>query len=242
MSPRLLLGGALGFTLVFNVVWACADGVDTPQRVLSVAAAAVCTLIVPAGLHLWPKVPAPTLPLRILRAVVMVGICASAAITSFSHSVEVLLVAGWTDLTAWSVTGGAELLVALSTMALRTDHTTPATSPVLTVADAAHHLTVRTAPDELTPTAEPVPPPTGIAPPPEPAAPPPTTPPAHTASHGDDLLREAVVWAREEAGDDGDTPGWRRIVREFPQLSEHRAKNAAREARTTHPGYLRSVQ
>lgn len=125
MSPRLLLGGALGFTLIFNVVWACADGVETPQDVLSVMAAAICTLIVPAALHLWPQVPAPTRTLRALRAVVMLGICASAAITSFSHSVDVLLVAGWTDLTAWSVTGGAELLVALSTMALRQDETAP---------------------------------------------------------------------------------------------------------------------
>lgn len=121
MSPRLLLATALGFTLVFNVVWASIGGVTTPEGVLSVAAAAGCTLIVPAALHLWPQVPAPTWWLRSIRAVVMTGICVSAAITSFSHSVDVLLSAGWTDLTAWSVTGGAELLVALSTMALRKD-------------------------------------------------------------------------------------------------------------------------
>lgn len=112
MSPRVLLVGSLGFTLLFNVAWAWGTGA------LSVVAAAVCTLIVPAGLHLWPQVPAVTWPRRVLRAFVMSGICVAATVTSFSHSVTVLIAAGWTPPTAWSVTGGAELLVALSTMAV----------------------------------------------------------------------------------------------------------------------------
>lgn len=121
MSPRVLLVGSLAFTLAFNVAWAWGSGV------LSVVAAAVCTLIVPAGLHLWPQVPAVTWLRRLLRAVVMSGICVAATVTSFSHSVTVLLASGWTPPTAWSVTGGAELLVALSTMAaMRTDTPTAA--------------------------------------------------------------------------------------------------------------------
>lgn len=108
----MLLIAALMYTLVFNVAWAWGTGW------LSVGAAAACTLIVPAGLHLWPTIPAETKARRALRALVMTGVCASAIITSFSHSVSVLLAAGWTEFTAWSVTGGAELLVALSTMAL----------------------------------------------------------------------------------------------------------------------------
>lgn len=115
MSPRWLLVSSLGFTLLFNIAWAWGTGW------LSIVAAAVCTLIVPAALHLWPMVPAEGWFRRGLRALVMTGICVTAAITSFSHSVDVLIGAGWTELTAWAVTGGAELLVALSTMALRTD-------------------------------------------------------------------------------------------------------------------------
>lgn len=253
MSPRLLLLVSLGFSLAFNIVWACSRGVATAGGVLSVAAAAACTLIVPAGLHLWPQIPAPTWSLRALRAVVMTGICVSAAITSFSHSVEVLVAAGWTDLTAWSVTGGAELLVALSTMALRTDHPTPAARTVAAHLTAqAHHPGRKT-----TPAASSTPPaPTartvasqgggesGSATPPHShsATPPPTSPAPAVATPGDDLVREAVVWAQEEAGEDGVTPGWRRILREFPDLTEHRAKTAAAQARPDHPTHLRRVQ
>lgn len=109
---RVFLAVSLCFTLAFNVAWSWGTGI------LSGVAAAACTLIVPAGLVLWRQVPAHSIPRRMLRAVVMGGVCAAAIITSFSHSVEVLLSAGWTDWTAWSVTGGAELLVALSTMAV----------------------------------------------------------------------------------------------------------------------------
>jgi hypothetical protein len=49
----------------------------------------------------------------------MSGICTAAAVVSFLHAVDVLFANGWTPITAWAVTGGAELLVALSTMALR---------------------------------------------------------------------------------------------------------------------------
>jgi len=115
----MLLVGSLGFSLIFNVVWAMREWSLSPERLLSVLAAAACTLIVPAGLHLWPQVPARTWLTRVLRALVMTGICGAAAVTSFSHSVDVLLAAGWTLWTACSVTGGAELLIALSTMALR---------------------------------------------------------------------------------------------------------------------------
>lgn len=114
MTPLLLLLGSLAFSLAFNVAWAWGGAV------LSVIAAAACTLIVPAGLHLWPQIPASSWELRALRALVMTGICTAAAVSSFSHAVSVLLASGWTEFTAWSVTGGAELLVALSTMALRT--------------------------------------------------------------------------------------------------------------------------
>lgn len=113
MSPLILLIGSLGFSLAFNISWAWGG------PVLSIVAAAACTLIVPAGLHLWPMVPAHSWQVRWLRAIVMTGICAAAAYTSFSHAVSVLLSAGWTQWAAWSVTGGAELLVALSTMAVR---------------------------------------------------------------------------------------------------------------------------
>lgn len=117
MSARLFLAGSLAFTLLFNVAWAW------PTTWLSIIAAAVCTLIVPAGLTLWSQVPAETMLRRVVRALVMTGVCAAAIITSFSHSVSVLLAAGWTDWTAWSVTGGAELLVALSTMAVHAPRT-----------------------------------------------------------------------------------------------------------------------
>lgn len=113
MSPLVLLIGSLGFSLAFNIAWAWGG------PVLSVVAAAACTLIVPAGLHLWPMIPANSWSVRALRALVMTGICAAAAYTSFSHAVSVLLAAEWTEMAAWSVTGGAELLVALSTMAVR---------------------------------------------------------------------------------------------------------------------------
>lgn len=113
MSPLVLLLGSLAFSLAFNVAWAWGT------HPLSVVAAAACTLIVPAALHLWHQVPAHTWPRRAVRALVMTGICTAAAITSFQHAVEVLSAAGWTDLAAWSVTGGAELLTTLSTMALR---------------------------------------------------------------------------------------------------------------------------
>lgn len=108
-----MLLGSLAFSLAFNMSWAWGG---SP---LSVIAAAACTLIVPAGLHLWPLVPAANWKVRALRAVVMSGICTAAAVVSFLHAVDVLLANGWTPLTAWAVTGGAELLVALSTMALR---------------------------------------------------------------------------------------------------------------------------
>lgn len=121
ISARLFLGASLVFTLAFNVAWAW------HTTWLSIIAAAVCTLIVPAGLTLWPQVPAETILRRIIRAIVMTGVCAAAIITSFSHSVSVLLAAGWTDWTACSVTGGAELLVALSTMAV---HAPAAVEPV----------------------------------------------------------------------------------------------------------------
>lgn len=113
MSPLVLLLGSLAFSFAFNVAWAWGG------PLLSVVAAAACTLIVPAALHLWPQVPAHTWARRAARAIVMTGICAAAAITSFQHAVAVLSAAGWTDLAAWSVTGGAELLTTLSTMALR---------------------------------------------------------------------------------------------------------------------------
>lgn len=108
-----MLLGSLAFSLAFNMSWAWGG---SP---LSVIAAAACTLIVPAGLHLWPLVPAANWKIRALRAVVMSGICSAAAVVSFLHAVDVLFANGWTPITAWAVTGGAELLVALSTMALR---------------------------------------------------------------------------------------------------------------------------
>lgn len=113
MSPLVLLLGSLAYSLAFNVAWAWGS---SP---LSVGAAAACTLIVPAALHLWPMVPATNAWVRMIRALVMTGICAAAAITSFQHAVAVLLDNHWTELAAWSVTGGAELLTTLSTMALR---------------------------------------------------------------------------------------------------------------------------
>lgn len=113
MSPLVLLLGSLTYSLAFNVAWAWGS---SP---LSVGAAAACTLIVPAGLHLWNQVPANTKLVELVRALVMTGICLAASITSFQHAVAVLLDNHWTDLAAWSVTGGAELLTALSTMALR---------------------------------------------------------------------------------------------------------------------------
>lgn len=119
MSPRVLLAGSLAFSLLFNLVWAFRDGVDTPAGWLSVGAAVACTLIVPAGLGLWPQIPARGAWARFFRAVLMLGISAAAAVTSFSHSVDVLRSVGWTDWTAGAVTAGIELLVALSTMALR---------------------------------------------------------------------------------------------------------------------------
>lgn len=112
MTPLVLLLGSLGFSLAFNIVWAWGT------HPLSVLAAAACTLVVPAGLHLWPQIPAGTRWRRFWRGLVMLGICVAAAVTSFAHAVSVLVAAGWTDWTAWSVTGGVELLVALSTMAL----------------------------------------------------------------------------------------------------------------------------
>lgn len=125
-TPLLFLLGALVYSLAFNVAWAWGTGH------LSVAAAAACTLIVPAGLHLWPQIPAHSRPRRFFRGLVMLGICVAAAVTSFVHAVHVLLSAGWDPWTACSVTGGAELLVALSTMALRTpaDHAVQAADPV----------------------------------------------------------------------------------------------------------------
>lgn len=150
MTARLFLAGSLAFTLLFNVAWAW------PTTWLSIVAAAVCTLIVPAGLTLWSQVPAETMPRRVVRALVMTGVCAAAIITSFSHSVSVLLAAGWTDWTAWSVTGGAELLVALSTMAVHAPRTPiqgeksdpvqgARSGPVLPVQDAPAAVPVPTA-------------------------------------------------------------------------------------------------
>lgn len=122
MSPLVLLLGSLAFSLAFNVAWAWGT---TP---LSVIAAAACTLIVPAALHLWPQIPANTWLVRAVRALVMTGICAAAAITSFLHAVDVLLANHWSPLAAWSVTGGAELLTTLSTMALGSQSPTRAQS------------------------------------------------------------------------------------------------------------------
>lgn len=118
MTPRHFLIGTLAFTLAYNVAWALGP-TGWVLTLLSVVAAAVCTLIVPAALHLWPQVHASGWFARALRAVVFGGIAAAATVTSFSHSVGILLAAGWTQWTAYAVTGGAELLVVLSTMALR---------------------------------------------------------------------------------------------------------------------------
>lgn len=119
MSPRVLLGGSLAFSMLFNLVWATRNGVHTPADLLSIGAAVACTLIVPAGLGLWPQIPAAGFWARLFRAFLMLGISAAAAITSFAHSVEVLTGTGWSWWTAAAVTAGIELLVALSTMALR---------------------------------------------------------------------------------------------------------------------------
>lgn len=108
-----MLAGSLLFSLAFNMRWAWGS------EFLSVLAAAACTLIVPGGIHLWPGIRVVTWWHRALRFFLLGGICATAAVTSFSHSVSVLIGAGWSEFTAWSVTGGAELLVALSTMAVR---------------------------------------------------------------------------------------------------------------------------
>lgn len=119
MSPRILLAGSLAFSLLFNLVWATRSGVQNPADWLSIGAAVACTLIVPAGLGLWPQIPAKGFWARAFRALLMLGISAAAAVTSFSHSVDVLLSAYWSWWTAGAVTAGIELLVALSTMALR---------------------------------------------------------------------------------------------------------------------------
>lgn len=119
MSPRVLLSGSLAFSMLFNLVWATRAGVHTPADLLSIGAAVACTLIVPAGLGLWPQIPAKGFWARAFRALLMLGISAAAAITSFAHSVEVLIGTGWSYWTAAAVTAGIELLVALSTMALR---------------------------------------------------------------------------------------------------------------------------
>lgn len=120
MTAFFLLLGSLGFSLAFNMAWAWGGSF------LSVAAAVACTLIVPAGLHLWPLIPAEHWFIKGVRALVMTGICSAAAITSFNHAVSVLMLQHWSDVSAASVTGGLECLVALSTMAVRTAAPTPA--------------------------------------------------------------------------------------------------------------------
>lgn len=119
MTALFLLLGSLGFSLAFNMAWAWGGSF------LSVAAAVACTLIVPAGLHLWPLIPAEHWFIKGVRALVMTGICSAAAITSFNHAVSVLMLQHWSDVSAASVTGGLECLVALSTMAVRTAAPTP---------------------------------------------------------------------------------------------------------------------
>lgn len=58
-----------------------------------------------------------------------------------------------------------------------------------------------------------------------------------------DLLEQAIEWARREGSSTGTTPGRTRIQAQFPDLSEDRARTAAREAKTPAPrGRLRRVQ
>lgn len=59
------------------------------------------------------------------------------------------------------------------------------------------------------------------------------------ADAGDDD-RDPAEWARHEGHRTGVIPGWRLIQREFPHLTESRARTAARDAKTTAP--LRRVK
>lgn len=150
MTALFLLLGSLGFSLAFNMAWAWGGSF------LSVAAAVACTLIVPAGLHLWPLIPAEHWFIKAGRALVMTGICSAAAITSFNHAVAVLMLQHWSDVSAASVTGGLECLVALSTMAVRTGAPTPAQTGQQTPVGQASGPAPEPVPDVSEPDEEPV--------------------------------------------------------------------------------------
>lgn len=233
-----LLSLALGLAIAVtaNVAYAI------PRGPVVIGVGLVAPLVLPVVLYLRTVFDVDGWRQWMSREAATLAVAGPAVAVSYWHTFALVLGAGEPLVLALLVPLSSDGLAGMATLALHRLRTAPVAAPVRTVADAAHHLTAHTAPAGQPPA------PGGntdlpaVSPPPTPPAPPRTTPPDHTTPHGDDLLREAVVWAREEAGDDGDTPGWRRIVREFPDLSEHRAKNAAREARTTHPGYLRSVQ
>jgi hypothetical protein len=109
----VILVVGFSFSLAANLLWCWPGG---PVRILGGALASVA---LPAAVHMWPHVPAHTWPRRAGRALVMTGIAAGAAATTFAHASQLLIQHGEDWRLALVYPAITELLVVFAVLAHR---------------------------------------------------------------------------------------------------------------------------
>lgn len=111
--PLIVLGVGFSFSLAANLLWCWPGGL---VRILGGALASVA---LPAAVHMWPHVHATTWATAALRNLVMAGIAALAAVTTFAHAASLLIAHGEDARLACAYPVMTELLVVFAVLARR---------------------------------------------------------------------------------------------------------------------------